>query len=103
MHYLRIFHVLISSQTGLIPTLIDNLSVHSSLAQELCDAEVTLEALTHLQRCRTEFRAFVLFVETGELSDAMRMCSILEPLLEDPPVALARTTVMKDLRVCDLG
>lgn len=86
-------------QTGIISTLLDNLTDHANLAQESADAKVEYEALSQLLECKTSFQALTSLVEIGKLPEAVKACDHLNALLEGAPVYLSRTNVMVDIRV----
>ncbi|KAJ7446711.1 hypothetical protein FB451DRAFT_1291273 [Mycena latifolia] len=85
-------------ETGLVPSLVQSLTAHATLAQQSADATVRYEALSHLLRCRTEFGAVLSLVQQGKLPQAVEACVQFQQLFQDAPAHLHQTNVMLDLK-----
>lgn len=92
-------YCLTGAQTGIISTLLDNLTNHANLAQESADAKVQYEALSQLLQCKTSFESLASLIEAGKLPEAVEACDHLNALLEGVPMNLSRTNVMMDVKV----
>ncbi|CAE6462984.1 unnamed protein product [Rhizoctonia solani] len=84
-------------QTGLLPTVLATLSAHSTLAQSTQDANILHAALSHLTRCRDEFKTLSALVEGGNLPAAVRKSEEAQTLIQSAPRPLESSAVMKDL------
>ncbi|KAF8677565.1 Centromere/kinetochore Zw10 [Rhizoctonia solani] len=84
-------------QTGLLPTVLATLSAHSTLAQGTQDAKVLHNALSHLTRCRDEFKTLSALVEGGNLPAAVRKSEEAQSLIQSSPRPLESSFVMKNL------
>ncbi|KAI0061027.1 hypothetical protein BV25DRAFT_1782681, partial [Artomyces pyxidatus] len=87
----------LSNTTGLIPSLLQSLASHASLAQQAKDTEVISDSLEHLLRCRTEFDALEGLVVDGRLAEAVHASARFEDTLNGAPAALARAEVLVQL------
>ncbi|KAF8075092.1 hypothetical protein FPV67DRAFT_1650064 [Lyophyllum atratum] len=87
-----------NEETGLIPTLIGNLTKHARLAQESTDTRVQHEALSHLLKCRRAFKRLEGLVNEGKLSEAVKVCKEMESLLQEVPAPLNQSNIMGDVR-----
>ncbi|KAI0831808.1 hypothetical protein BC628DRAFT_1349864 [Trametes gibbosa] len=85
-------------ESGLVPTLLDTLTSHSALAQEVADARAKHDAFAHLFRCWDELKRLTRLVEEGELPGATKAGVALEETITHAPEALQRSNVMSDLR-----
>ncbi|KAJ7917487.1 hypothetical protein B0H13DRAFT_2231393 [Mycena leptocephala] len=85
-------------ETGLIPTLVQSLTTHATLAQESTDATVRHETLSHLLRCRKEFGGVLSLVQMGKLPEAVEACGEFDQVLRDAPAHLHQTNVILDLK-----
>ncbi|KAF5373242.1 hypothetical protein D9615_007430 [Tricholomella constricta] len=85
-------------ETGLIPTLIDNLTKHAELAQEAMDTQVERDALSHLLKCKTTLNSLEGLIHAGRLPEAVDLCGEMESLLQGTPAHLNETNVMGDVR-----
>lgn len=83
----------------MVPILLCSLTRHAALAQESLDAETNYGALSHLLRCRDEYRSLVSLVHQGRLPDAVRACGDLERILDSSSGLLDKSAVMVDLKV----
>jgi protein transport protein DSL1/ZW10 len=93
---------LTSLKTGLINSLVDQLSAHAALAQKAADAEVLLKALTHLNLCRRQYDTLVKLTNEGNLAEAVKIVRDLEGSLKEAPSPLPRAAVFAELQVCPL-
>lgn len=75
------------------------LQAHKELTQRASDAQVTYEALSYLNECRSYFEKLTALVDDGQLAEGVRRVRELATLLEGAPEALARADVMADMRV----
>ena len=87
------------TQSGLVPTLIKGLTTHAALAQDATNATTAYRALSHLQRCRSEFNSLSLLIDTGRLPEAAGTCETLNVLLDEAPRPLNQADIMGDMRV----
>ncbi|RDB23516.1 Centromere/kinetochore protein zw10 [Hypsizygus marmoreus] len=85
-------------ETGLIPTLIGNLSRHAEVAQEATDASVAYDTLFHLLRVKKELKTLESLIEAGKLPEAVEVCRKLETLFQESPAHLNETNVMTDAK-----
>ncbi|KAF8159474.1 hypothetical protein B0H34DRAFT_654458 [Crassisporium funariophilum] len=90
--------VLSNPESGILPTLVDTLTKHATLAQEASDAEAIYEAFSCLLQCRNGYSSLVSLISDGKLPDAVTACEDVQQLLERVPESLSPTTVMEDLR-----
>lgn len=88
-----------SHQTGLVPNFLSTLTKHATLAQELSDAEVMHQAMSHLAHCKREMQSLASLVKQGRLPDAVALCVSLEQLLATAPPPLPSTDVVRDVQV----
>ncbi|KAJ7623164.1 hypothetical protein FB45DRAFT_752778 [Roridomyces roridus] len=85
-------------ETGLIPTLIQSLTAHATLAQQSTDASLRHATLAQLLQCRTQFTSVTSLVQLGKLPQAVEACGKFEQLVEAAPTHLHQTNVMLDLK-----
>ncbi|KAI0091457.1 Centromere/kinetochore Zw10-domain-containing protein [Irpex rosettiformis] len=85
-------------ETGLVPNLLSTLTQHAALAQELSDAEVMHQAMSHLAHCKREMQSLASLVEQGRLPDAIALCVGLERSLATAPPPLPSTDVVRDVQ-----
>lgn len=86
-------------QEGILPTLVNTLTVHAALAQDASDAEVIHEAFSYLLQCRNAYSSVVSLVSAGELPEAVKESANVQQLLDGLPESLKQTTVVEDLKV----
>jgi len=86
-------------QSGLVPTLVNALTTHAALAQDATNATITHAALSHLQRCRSEFDSLALLAQAGRLPEAVETCEGLDALLDEAPIPLNQADVVGDMKV----
>ncbi|KAJ3511113.1 hypothetical protein NLJ89_g4287 [Agrocybe chaxingu] len=84
--------------TGFLPTLVETLSKHSSLAQETSDAEALDEGFSYLLRCRNVYSSLVSMILAGELPEGVTISAEVQQLLEEMPPSLTKTAVAEDLK-----
>ncbi|KAI0685608.1 Centromere/kinetochore Zw10-domain-containing protein [Cytidiella melzeri] len=85
-------------ESGLVPNLISTLTRHAALAQELADAEVMHQVMSHLAHCKREMQTLASLVGQGRLPDAVALCVSIDHLLATSPPPLPATAVMHDLQ-----
>ncbi|KAI0758621.1 Centromere/kinetochore Zw10-domain-containing protein [Irpex lacteus] len=85
-------------ETGLVPNLLSTLTRHAALAQELSDAEVMHQAMSHLAHIKREMQSLASLVGEGRLPDAVALCNSLERLLASAPPPLPATDVVRDVQ-----
>ncbi|KAJ7170492.1 hypothetical protein C8R43DRAFT_981936 [Mycena crocata] len=85
-------------ETGLVPTLVQSLTAHATLAQQSTDATVRHETLAQLLRCRTQYGSLLSLVQMGKLPQAVEASGEFEQLVQDSPAHLHQTNVMLDLK-----
>ena len=83
----------------MVPNLLSTLTKHASLAQELSDAEVMHQVMSHLAHCKREMQSLASLVKQGRLPDAVALCVSLEHLLATAPPPLPSTDVVRDVQV----
>ena len=86
-------------KTGLVPTLINTLTRHSSLSQETEDALALNNAMSYLARCKQEMRDLAGLVESGKLPEAVDRYQDVEHVLAEQQPSLQGTGVYVDLQV----
>lgn len=86
-------------KTGLVPTLINTLTRHSSLAQEAADAIAINDAISYLAKCKQEMQDLTGLVESGKLPEAVERYQAVERLLAQQQPSLLGTEVYVDLQV----
>ncbi|KAE9389750.1 hypothetical protein BT96DRAFT_889918 [Gymnopus androsaceus JB14] len=86
------------SLADLIPSVIDALQTHSTLAQTTLNAQIRHQALRHISHCRDAFTSLTTLVQNGDLPEAVGACKEMERLLEDAPEAVKRAQVCADLQ-----
>ncbi|KAG8892417.1 hypothetical protein FRB99_002717, partial [Tulasnella sp. 403] len=86
------------AETGILPTLLRNLTAHSELAQRSSDADVRSAAMFHLLQCRDAYRALSNLENEGLLAEAVKQGDVLRGLLSDVPEYLSSASLILDLK-----
>ncbi|KAH8833103.1 hypothetical protein DL96DRAFT_1584707 [Flagelloscypha sp. PMI_526] len=85
-------------ETGLVDSLLRNLSAHSTLSQDKTDVDSLHNALHQLSILRTSFNHLTELVSEGRLPQAVESIHKYENLLQALPSHIARSQVVLDLR-----
>ena len=91
--------IALSSQSGLVPSLVNALTSHAELAQDTADFRAQHLALSHLLKCREELRRCTCLVENAELAAAATACASLGAMIASVSEPLQQSEVMVDMQV----
>ena len=89
----------IELKTGILPSLLNTLSIHGSLTQQANDSDVTYAALAHLLRIQNELNSLSTCMQEGELPESAQACGRIQRLVAEAPSPLDRADIMCDIKV----
>ncbi|GJJ11250.1 hypothetical protein Clacol_005482 [Clathrus columnatus] len=87
-----------SPTTGIIPKLIETLTLYSTRERSALESEVTYHTLEHLYKIYLEIQKLRSHVDCGELAEAAQVCHDLETFILNAPAPLQNANIMNDIR-----
>ncbi|KAH7921288.1 hypothetical protein BV22DRAFT_1072517, partial [Leucogyrophana mollusca] len=91
-------NVLSEPESGLVPTLLESLAAHKTLAQASLDADILHGSLVHLSQCNAQLSSLQAMVDVGDLPAAVDASSALNSLLGSAPGPLNEAAVTVDMK-----
>ncbi|TFK29696.1 hypothetical protein FA15DRAFT_663862 [Coprinopsis marcescibilis] len=88
----------ISSPDGLLPTTLERLRVHATLAQQASDATAVADSFSHLVKCKEQYTSVKSLVQQGKLPESVAASVELQETCNNSPKALKNAAVLDDLK-----
>ncbi|KAF8517993.1 Centromere/kinetochore Zw10-domain-containing protein [Hysterangium stoloniferum] len=94
----RLVDSLDNTETGILPTLLQALTAHSTLASQAHDSETTHRSMAHLCRIKEGIQRLSTLMMNGDLPESATASVVVQNLITEAPSPLNRALIMSDIQ-----